>query len=231
MEKLTLYHYLSMPDEGSEKLKLRKQLLAERKIYFSDPRTFNDPLDCNMDIIKQINEYIPPQDFRFFCLAGEERDDALMFAHYADGHRGFRLKFEVIQDGFYGFTLANAKEVKYINSIDLLPEIVNETNAMAFFHTKLKPWAYEQEYRVCVASYKKSLEGEDDKPFYMKYLEDQLVEVALGYKFDNKKNYRHIKSWLYEGNHNSVKIVKAVPGRDQTGFDYEFVEWIQSWQK
>ena len=77
----------------------------------------------------------------------ENRDDMLLWAHYADGHRGFCLEFDTSAQPF-----RKAKKVVYsteypsFNYFDLA--IRKKFDAASMLATKSKHWEYEQEWRI-----------------------------------------------------------------------------------
>lgn len=99
------------------------------------------------------------------CCFSEEKSSLLLWAHYADNHRGICLEYEVPE---YEFR-SRFMEVKYREELPLLNQIdvnfdghllvnVNKASGSVFL-TKSLDWAYEKEWRVFVVSDKKS-EGE-----------------------------------------------------------------------
>jgi hypothetical protein len=161
--------------------------LNDNQVYFSKPEDFNDPHDCTgrlmleypkrFDIEKsntnttnesrrnfweQLGE--PIKNNIIFCVSEADRDP-LMWAHYADGLRGFCIGFDSS-----GNLLEKAIKVQY----NQLPEAEsiydafrktppvwngtvpeNEDNllrlyeiARNLFCIKLPCWSYEQEWRV-----------------------------------------------------------------------------------
>lgn len=79
-----------------------------------------------------------------FCVS-EKRDDLLMWAHYADSHRGVCLEF----DGL-GPLMAQAQRVDYSptrNAINHYTDDRSATLAKALL-TKSDHWAYEAEWRL-----------------------------------------------------------------------------------
>jgi hypothetical protein len=89
-----LYHYVSL--NGTSTDEYRRDLIAKRQIYFSDPNTFDDVFDCNVPGWECAKDKL--YNCKVFCLSMEERDDNLMFALYGDRHRGIRLRFTVNED-------------------------------------------------------------------------------------------------------------------------------------
>ncbi|MCG8638507.1 MAG: DUF2971 domain-containing protein [Desulfobacterales bacterium] len=129
-----------------------------------------------------------------------------MFAHYADEHRGFRLKFITDNSLSIGESsvLALGREVIYLDDI---PEYSPE-KAHEYYYIKSKSWEYESEYRILLAS--------DNIKTYFK---GELVEVALGYRFD-LTHLPKLKSWVANGCHQNVTFVKAVSSKSKISFEY-----------
>jgi len=170
--------------------------LAERKLWFSSPADFNDPLDCGLYLI---DGEIRPADARraFEYYRGHVPDPAafqaryapngqltseflaelargaqsglndiirdqrgvacfattpsslLLWAHYADGHRGFCLEFDTSAD-FFGkaHPVSYAANVPVLNAVDFLTDRPAEDLFEAIFLTKSKHWSYEEEWRL-----------------------------------------------------------------------------------
>lgn len=75
-------------------------------------------------------------------------DNILMWAHYADGHRGFCLEFDTTQMPFKkAFDVIYLPSYPLINPADTfirnLPVV-----SKALFGTKSEHWAYEEEWRI-----------------------------------------------------------------------------------
>jgi len=79
-----------------------------------------------------------------------KHDDLLMWAHYADGHRGFCLEFDVSIEPF-----SKAEPVAYqditpeVNPLDILDGGSSSQDIIeAMLRTKHASWSYEQEWRL-----------------------------------------------------------------------------------
>lgn len=80
------------------------------------------------------------------CLS-EFRDDVVLWSHYAAGHAGLCLGFQVAADASF---FARAQPVCYADdypSIDMLNDSPQK-QVEAFILTKAKGWAYEHEWRI-----------------------------------------------------------------------------------
>lgn len=84
--------------------------------------------------------------------------DLLMWAHYAEGHRGFVIMLDGLHDFFKDnrpvFGFEKPERVEY--SSDRPRMQINDPNMPAIFFTKGTPWKYEKEWR-----YLKEIEDAD----------------------------------------------------------------------
>jgi hypothetical protein len=83
-------------------------------LWFSKPRFFNDPFDCNMELIMHYNNFLNSIQERFsndisdliinhtrdfgICCFSETNDNQQLWAHNADSHRGICIEYS--EDGF-----------------------------------------------------------------------------------------------------------------------------------
>jgi len=119
-----------------EKRNLKKELLIR----------FVNSNSVAKDIHKVLNEY-------GIFSAAEKWDQALMWSHYSNSHKGFCVGFEFEKE--FDFEMGMALEVKYkTNYPNLSPEIFientienNEKILEATLATKSKEWSYENEIR------------------------------------------------------------------------------------
>ncbi len=89
--------------------------------------------------------------YGFYCLS-ELPDHPLMWAHYADMHRGFSVEFNTEADrrGYFAraqpviYSLSRpVVDILWTSAEDTSEEIVDKT-----FLTKSSDWSYEKEYRI-----------------------------------------------------------------------------------
>lgn len=87
-----------------------------------------------------------------FCLT-EKPDDLLMWAHYADHHRGTVLEFDP-QHEFFNRRLNPQDDFRHFRKVvytrDRPNIFLTDSNAVDFFYFKSKEWEYEQEWRLIV---------------------------------------------------------------------------------
>lgn len=156
------------------------KIFVNKKLYFSTPKDFNDPFDCkidalisNTDVFVQSlakygsNEGVMPAiengyninntigkvvNRKGICCFSKEKDNILMWSHYADSHRGICLEFDITEDyDFFVFPIIIKYERGY-------PKIdVSETRGNVgkeLLTTKYEGWQYEQEVRIYKEAYR-----------------------------------------------------------------------------
>lgn len=197
-----LYKYLSIqtPNDWNH----RKQLLVDRELYFSDPANFNDPLDCNLATADHLKGML--YTVRVFCMSGQDRDDSLMFAHYADSHRGFRLTFEIDTDRILD-EIGVLGRGEYVSYSQVMPDF-DRSNIHRSLLIKADSWSYEAEYRIFAVNSET-----------LKYDKDALIEVAFGHRM-NPDFEPVIRNWVKKGGHEKVRYLRAVPSNELIKFDY-----------
>lgn len=108
----------------------------------------------------------------------EKYDNLLMWAHYADSHRGICMEYE-IDNEFICDSDADKYEVidiKYENTRPIF-EFSNTTaqeQTKQYLSTKSKDWEYENEHRIMVYSKEKNFPG------YLSYTPEKLKRVYIG---------------------------------------------------
>lgn len=161
------------------------EILKNKELWFSSPKNFNDPFDCNINLIdfepdeneikKIINDKISGNrklrrqeiqknkrnSFRIknqfseqleeifynsgVCCFSEINDNILLWAHYAENHKGICLKFtNKISD----IATMTAK-VNYKNRYEKVNFWKGKGGAINhLIFTKSKDWKYEKEIRA-----------------------------------------------------------------------------------
>lgn len=188
-----LYKYLSLKDEGLCRL---EDMIENSHIYMSDGNAFNDPFD--VAISEKNGKPKKKKGYRILCLTSSYRN-RLMWAHYADSHKGVCLTIEVPDDIVYPVfytkyrvytntnldRLVQRKNLKRRVKKNVVKEYEMDT-AKKLGYVKDSTWAYENEYRVVF--YKKEsnlLEPEN-------FLKVKITNVYLG-AFISNENKKRIK--------------------------------------
>jgi hypothetical protein len=97
----------------------------------------------------KVKEY---HEYQIACFS-PEKDNSLMWAHYADGHRGFCLGFDTGYPPFEVDGYNKICQVKYppqpVIRFSILDVILQrDTPLIDLMTTKSKPWSYEKEWRI-----------------------------------------------------------------------------------
>lgn len=159
---MILYKYMSLE---------RKNFWTDYKLRFTQPSAFNDPFDC-LPSYSFIPEQLMPEhsgfgelaalfygiekdssefndDTAIFCMS-QVWDSILMWAHYADSHKGFVVGFDMSHSFFDFEKTFGTRKVKYCKSRPKSTEI----DIVDEMYYKLDVWSYEQEWRLCKDVYK-----------------------------------------------------------------------------
>lgn len=113
-------------------------------------------------------------------------DSTLMWAHYANNHKGFCLVFDEkkLRDSRLFGMGGNVNYSEDLPKID--PRMRGMEKAFEQTYTKSKDWSYEEEYRLAKYYFPKVAEKEDR---IIKYPKESLLEVILGMKItENDRN-------------------------------------------
>ena len=141
-----------------------------------------------------------------FCLTAVP-DNILMWAHYADSHRGFCAEFAIARSTFF----AHALDVRY--SADYVrPHFQSSPHEQvdAILLTKAEEWSYEREWRIV------------DRPNGVgvcRYPPADLVSVTLGC-YMSPQNRDRIKYLIRQSAHHP-ELRRAIPRDTQFGLRIE----------
>ena len=86
---------------------------------------------------------------RGVCCFAEIKNDILMWAHYADGHRGFCLEYDTSSKIFQdAFKVEYSKQIPVINQASFLDPESGVNVMLPMLKTKYECWQYEKEWRI-----------------------------------------------------------------------------------
>ena len=149
------------------------------------------------------------------CCLTERNDDILMWAHYADGHRGFCLEFDT---SFKPFNKLH--QVTYQTQIPTFNPVRLFQGAEEFMRvltTKFTAWEYEKEWRL--------FHAEGDTLFG--YGVEALARIYLGSNMDatHKEIILHIlhgsPTKFYRVNRSHKKFMVNFEAKEYVPYDYE----------
>ena len=229
-------------------------MLKNREFYFSDPKHFNDPVDCRIDIYSAVRaavDLVEKEDSSVksklqeldtldniftkiendvkkaavFSLS-KEKNNVLMWSHYADSHKGFSAGF-TLSNKFTKYNEANAiigteevrysednPFVKYFLEFAQYPKVPEWNEFWVSLLSiglvaKSNPWKYENEVRI--------IRG---MPGKVHFSPEELKTVIFGLQMESKKRQK-VRKLLSgkEWNHVQMKEVK----REDDGFKLKVV--------
>jgi hypothetical protein len=163
--------------------------LENNYVYLSNPKDFNDPFDCNRNLIIEKQKEI--KDWEYIeslndiseigiCSFSENGMEPLLWSHYANSYHGFCLKFKpeyLIQKNL---ELVKLKKVIYSEKPKSISEKLNFAKYYQYI-LKLENWSYEKECRLLFTN----PSVVENKYFYN---ENAIEEISVGYKFMEPRN-------------------------------------------
>jgi Protein of unknown function (DUF2971) len=175
------YHLMSA-DHALSSISLRRLKVAR----FSEA---NDPfelmaLNClRKDIRKNLTRFKNVQDANFGMLCfSEDWKSPVLWSHYADGHKGICLGFELRGEiGVAGplHVVYEDEKLRALADDDFSVDAIPEHLQQLLHVVKFKHWAYEKEIRVLVELAK--AQKERSHYFYSFSEEMVLKEIILGH--------------------------------------------------
>lgn len=177
-----LYKYYSLNGNNID-------ALDNSYIYLSNPKSFNDPFDCNRNLIKEGQKKLEDWDYveslndipetGITCFS-ENGMDPLMWGHYTNSFSGFCIK---IKSDFSPQDVVELKRLaKVIYSNDPNSISINSKFSKLYrLLIKSKSWSYEKEWRFLFTD----PESISNK-FY--YNPNCIEEISVGYQFSESNN-------------------------------------------
>ena len=185
----------SLPCFSEYREHLRQVLLKKRVDRFG-PESANVALDT-LDLMIDARLHALPETLgQYFVILSlsKTRSNLLMWAHYADCHRGFVVGFDVSNEFFKpgnGKSIDGLRDVEYSAKRERVPAegLQNLTKAQmhtlneGWFFTKSDDWAYEEEVRILAEpqAADRTLPGPDGCDICLfKFPRDAVKEVVFG---------------------------------------------------
>jgi hypothetical protein len=178
----SIYKYFSLNDFSLDGL-------INDYIYLSNPKDFNDPFDCNRNLIienlKELGNWQNVETLNDISEMGiasfSENDiEPLLWSHYANSYRGFCIKFKSEFLVKQRSELVKLKRVIYSEN----PESISINSKFAEYYQyilKLDNWRYEKEWRLLF----QKPESVENKYYFDKAC---IEEISIGYKFMEPRN-------------------------------------------
>jgi hypothetical protein len=155
--------------------------LRDGYLYYSVYSNFNDPFDCNLNLINfkrkkahysdTQSKFLLDLDNSGICCFTSVNDSILMWSHYAGDHKGFclELKYDERKGGISPWDVVYKKKFKTAD--------YHKQKTDSFVHliySKADCWKYENELRTFISNIK------DDEGRKRPFDKDDLLSVYLG---------------------------------------------------
>lgn len=186
---VSLYKYFPLTEYSLD-------ALEKGYFYLNNPKDFNDPFDCNYNLItenqKELRdwEYVPlPNDVSNKGITCFSTDglNPLMWGHYTKSYNGFVVKIKTKFHYNPSPKIISAKLLRviysdYPNSIAQSAPFANQYQLII----KLKDWEYENEWRLII-------DKKEDNFCELFYDTSAIEEISLGYKMHHNFDDEHTK--------------------------------------
>ena len=224
--------YRFMPATGAIKTILDKSLKVSRISRLNDPYdSVPGIIEIPEDLKDPDREGISPEEFirnmtdKNFGIVSftKTATDPVLWAHYADNHRGLCLAFDTSvfpNDAFVDINYSDDRPcIRFARMQDkgYLQELGRDLDKA--LTTKSKSWAYEKEVRLILST----IEVEEPLPEFYGIPKGFLKEVILG--VDCEYSPSNIRSLLIASNFQDVKIKIAMRQGDK--FKVRLMDYIR----
>jgi hypothetical protein len=158
--------------------------------YLSNPRDFNDPFDCNRNLIQEYQreldnyDYVDSlndvRDIGITCFSENELEP-LLWSHYTNSYKGFCLKINV--ESFLS-SLNDKVELRKVIYSDN-PNTISNSHPFSDYYQfilKLNNWSYENEWRM-IFKHPKLISNK------INFDKNCIEEITVGYRYmENNQN-------------------------------------------
>ena len=180
---MTLYKYKSFGN-----LAFFLDIIVKKRLYGATIKELNDPMEGffsseefdneEWEHIKELKKGVR------ICSLSTNKDNALLWAHYANEHKGCCIEVEVAEDLSW-----KRKDVNYCSSFPILRSGLTDDEIMEIlFKTKSDYWSYEDEVRFV----KRMQLSKDGKP-HKANLPVKVKKIYLGVRVTAEEKDRIVR--------------------------------------
>jgi len=215
----TLYHYTSVhKDKVPDDAKL-KGLFKENKLRFNAPESFNDPFDCAF--AAQVEKGFKGKAMTCFS---SEKNNVLMFSHYANYHKGICLGFNVgrLINSICSLNKVDTslRPIWYFNQVP--PFEMNDEIALCAT-CKDDIWSYEQEYRLFLLDGDRLLDFNPQAPDY-RFDANAFTSIILGHSIEDSSK-KLVKSMTEHLSGTDICYFRAKKQDNKFGIELGKILW------
>jgi len=190
-------------------------------LWLTNPSYFNDPFDCNKNLIldyvedenskKNMRNHFEEIGITSFT---ESFVNPIMWAHYTNNYNGIALELEGEEfennDNTNQFYQYNLRKVIYPDFIPPLQKGFKFAEDV-MFRAKIENWKYEKEWRI-ISRLK------NNKNRYLRFNPKSLKRIYIGYNlFENNSSAIQIISQLQNLIYKETKIIYLYPNKEKFG--------------
>lgn len=156
-------------------------LLQNGKLFMPCPAMFNDPFDCSLDDSVKLALI----ECAIGCFSGQ-RDNILMFSHYAGSHRGLCVGFntEALWKSLQSRNPHLDPSLRPVWYFKKLPPLSIENRPALCATCKDEIWSYEREYRIFMENKKNNSWPAPFGDFA--FDRNSIAEVIYGCKMEDR---------------------------------------------
>lgn len=253
----TLYKYVPLLDDRyldyEEKNQEKITSLKNNKLWISHYKTFNDPFEFKTMIIdmerlqdkgwkyEEIEKYLDFFRNLIFtsCFTSEVDNNMPMWAHYANNHKGYCIKYEVLNANNIYPVLYEPKRIK---SAVIISNLINEMEKMysedlklptkkflknfLYFYLSLSCkhsfWSYEKEYRFFNFNIDLNSNNSNGKLIDLSEAGIKIGAIYIGYNC----NENYISKLINIGKYIGCEVYKMEFNEDEEEFKLKSVKII-----
>lgn len=170
-----------------------KRSIEERRIRVGRIEELNDDFEFIGVALAEKAERIAMREMRrhlnvnngVICMS-KDWGSPLMWAHYADSHKGMVLGFDVSDRAFYEVEYQKKRPTLSDMGLNTLDDITPE-DIKRLIRTKAEGWSYEQEYRAYIAL-KDGIVINGETHYFMPFSEKmKLKEIIVGSRYKGQR--------------------------------------------
>lgn len=154
------------------------KILLDKKLYGSFFDELNDPMEGYFRYSKDIDEDVKNKLMEIrkstcICSLSRRNDIGIMWAHYADEHKGCCIELDVTAQSWKRVDITYDNSILQTGNKPLSPE--------QLFERKTKQWINEEETRYI----KKSQLDKNNKTYKRHHLTISIKRIYMGFKMNN----------------------------------------------
>ena len=164
---IMLYKY-----RGIQNFRFFVDIIMKSRLFAATYKDLNDPMEgkyyYHHGVLDKtvVNKLASEKEDLRICSLSRRKDNELMWAHYAEGHRGVVVGLSIADKDF------NIRPIDYNGIVFLASGQVHQATPMDILSHKLDVWSYEEEERVFIKK--------------RKYVYIEIKEIITGRSMSNQ---------------------------------------------